>query len=108
MIRAMIGSTLRRAVCGFALALTALALPAAHARDSFFPRIEGAGNDYAPRSAQQDRRISLSQAVDRVQRATGGRVLDARESGDGYRIKVLTRRGEVIVVYVDGRTGEMR
>jgi uncharacterized membrane protein YkoI len=43
-----------------------------------------------------------------VQRATGGRVLDARESGEGYRVKVLTRRGEVRTVYVDARTGEMR
>jgi uncharacterized membrane protein YkoI len=107
MIRGMIGFTLPRAACALALALPLLAPPAAHARDDFFPHVQSPRNEYAPHSAQE-RRISLSQAVDRVQRATGGRVLDARDSGDGYRIKVLTRRGEVIVVYVDARTGEMR
>lgn len=54
-----------------------------------------------------DRRVSLDQAVAIVQRQTGGRVLDARPQGDGYRVKVLTRGGEVIVVYVDGRTGDV-
>jgi uncharacterized membrane protein YkoI len=53
-------------------------------------------------------RISLEQAVARVQRATGGRVLDARAAGNGYRIKVLTREGEVRIVHVDGSTGAMR
>ena len=105
MIRAMTGSTLRRTCCALALACVA-ALPAAHARDRWAPGSDGPGS-YAPRSSA-DRRISLQQAVDRVQRETGGRVLDARDAGDGYRIKVLTRRGEVRVVYVDARTGEMR
>jgi hypothetical protein len=62
---------------------------------------------YAPRSTL-DARVSLEQAVRSVQRATGGRVLDAREVPGGYRIKVLTRRGEVRVVHVDAQTGEMR
>jgi hypothetical protein len=43
-----------------------------------------------------------------VQRATGGKVLDARDLGGQYRIKVLTRSGEVRVVYVDAQTGAMR
>lgn len=55
-----------------------------------------------------ENRVSLDQAVAMVQRATGGRVLDAREAGGGYRIKVLTRDGEVRVVFVDARTGAMR
>jgi hypothetical protein len=42
-----------------------------------------------------------------VQRQTGGKVLDARPQGDGYRVKVLTRGGDVIVVFVDGRTGDV-
>jgi uncharacterized membrane protein YkoI len=105
MIRAMTGSNLRRSCCALALALAA-ALPTAHARDRWNPSDDG-HDSYAPRSTAE-RRITLEQAVDRVQRATGGRVLDAREAGDGYRVKVLTRRGEVRVVYVDARTGEMR
>ena len=58
-------------------------------------------------SLAADRRISLEQAIDSVQRATGGRVLDAKDLGSQYRIKVLTRRGEVRVVIVDARTGAM-
>lgn len=53
-------------------------------------------------------RISLAEAAERVQAATGGRVLDARDEGAQYRIKVLTRQGEVRVVTVDARTGAMR
>jgi uncharacterized iron-regulated membrane protein len=56
----------------------------------------------------QAARLTLEQAVDRVQQATGGRVLDARDAGGVYRIKVLTPRGEVRVVLVDPRTGAMR
>jgi uncharacterized membrane protein YkoI len=105
MIGAMTRFTLRRACCAFALMLAA-ALPAAHARERWVPRADDPSS-YAPRSTAE-RRLSLGEAIERVQRATGGRVLDARESGDGYRIKVLTRSGEVRVVYVDARTGDMR
>jgi uncharacterized membrane protein YkoI len=55
-----------------------------------------------------DRRVSLDQAVALVQQQTGGRVLDARAQGDGYRVKVLTRTGDVIVVFVDAKTGDVR
>jgi uncharacterized membrane protein YkoI len=55
-----------------------------------------------------ERRISLEQAITIVQRETGGRVLDARDQGERYRVKILTRRGEVRVVYVDATSGEMR
>jgi uncharacterized membrane protein YkoI len=72
-----------------------------------------AGWDGASRGAQaafvaQSGRISLEQAVARVQRATGGRVLDARDEGEQHRVKVLTRQGEVRVVIVDARSGAMR
>jgi uncharacterized membrane protein YkoI len=62
---------------------------------------------YAPHTAA-DRRISLEQAIAIAQQRTGGRVLDAREQGRSYRIKLLTRSGEVVVVYVDSQTGAMR
>jgi uncharacterized membrane protein YkoI len=55
-----------------------------------------------------ERRVSLDQAVAIVQKQTGGRVLDARQQGDGYRVKVLTRGGDVIVVFVDAKTGDVR
>jgi hypothetical protein len=35
-------------------------------------------------------------------------VLDAKDLGSQYRIKVLTRNGEVRVVFVDAETGAMR
>jgi uncharacterized membrane protein YkoI len=59
----------------------------------------------AHRMAQ--RGVTLQQAIDIVQRATGGRVLDAKEVNGQFRIKVLTRDGEVRIVYVDAQTGEM-
>jgi uncharacterized membrane protein YkoI len=62
---------------------------------------------FAPRS-MADRRISLEQAVAIAQQRTGGRVLDARDQGRAYRIKLLTRSGEVVVVYVDAQTGALR
>ncbi len=61
-----------------------------------------------PTFVTQSGRISLEQAVARVQRATGGRVLDARDEGEQHRIKVLTQQGEVRVVTVDARSGAMR
>jgi len=62
--------------------------------------------------AQNDRRsgarISMGSAIEMVQRQTGGRVLNAQEARQGYRIKVLTRSGEVRVFYVDANTGAMQ
>lgn len=86
----------------------AVCLPAAgHAgRDRWLPPA-GEAQGFAPHAAR-DNRISLEQAIDAVQRSTGGKVLDARSSNGEYRIKVLTRRGEVRVIYVDARTGQMR
>ena len=56
-------------------------------------------------------RLSLNDATELVQNRTGGRVLAAqevREQGrDKYRVKVLTRQGEVRIVYVDAETGSM-
>ena len=57
-------------------------------------------------------RISMGDAMERVVRATGGRVIQAQPATvngrEGYRIKVLTARGEVRVVYVDGETGALQ
>jgi len=62
---------------------------------------------YALRTVAE-RRVSLAQAVEIVQRATRGKVLDAKDLGSHYRIKVLTPNGEVRVVHVDAQTGAMR
>ena len=68
---------------------------------------DAAPHTFAP-STSADRRIGMNDAIAKVQRRTGGRVLDARETSDGYRLKVLTRNGEVRVIFVDAATGEMR
>lgn len=57
-------------------------------------------------------RISMGEAMERVAQALGGRVVQAQPATvngrEGYRIKVLTVRGEVRVVYVDGETGALQ
>lgn len=70
-------------------------------RDQLWP-------DASERPQEQRRRISIERAIQSVQGDTGGRVLDARDNGDEYRIKVLTREGEVRTVRVDAYTGAMR
>lgn len=56
--------------------------------------------------------LTLDEAVARVRRDTGGRVLsaEARENRGRttYRIKVLLRDGSVRVVNVDAQSGEIR
>ena len=56
--------------------------------------------------------VSLDEAVARVRRDSGGRVLsaEARENRGRttYRIKVLLRDGSVRVVNVDAQSGETR
>lgn len=69
----------------------------------------GRGGDEQPRMDQRSRGesrggISLDEAVSRVQRATGGRVLSA-ESRGGYRIKVLLPGGRVRIYQVDPDSG---
>ena len=72
-------------------------------RDQLWPDASEQRRDEPQRS-----RISIEQAIQSVQHATGGRVLDARDQRDEYRIKVLTRDGEVRTVRVDAYTGAMR
>ncbi len=88
------------------VALTAVAAPtmAERGRDRWR---DGVPHHYAP-GTSTDRRIGMDDAIAKVQRRTGGRVLDARETADGYRLKILTRNGEVRVIFVDAATGEIR
>ena len=74
-------------------------------------RRENRRDDRADRSPRRDevRRdgISLDEAVTRVRRETGGRVLSAEARNSRYRIKVLLPNGAVRVVNVDARSGRM-
>ncbi len=106
-ISAMNSAMRKRALPVLAFLLAALLAAPAHAdRRRGGPEVD-APHGFAPRG-MAERRISLEQAITIVQRETGGRVLDARDQGERYRVKILTRRGEVRVVYVDAETGEMR
>jgi len=87
-----------------ALVLLASVCGPAHAERDRWLRALDAAQGFAPQTVAE-RRISLAQAVEAVQRATGGKVLDAKDLGGQYRIKVLTRSGEVRVVFVDAETG---
>lgn len=64
------------------------------------------------REASRQNGLSLDEAVTRVRRDTGGRVLaaEAREQRGRatYRIKVLLPNGSVRVVDVDAQSGESR
>ena len=104
MIGTMIAVIVKRALP--ALILLASLCGSAHAGHDPRLRAPEAGQGFAPQTVA-DRRISLAQAIEAVQRATGGKVLDAKDLGSQYRIKVLTRNGEVRVVFVDAETGAM-
>ncbi|MDA8381684.1 MAG: PepSY domain-containing protein [Betaproteobacteria bacterium] len=57
-------------------------------------------------------RITLGQAMQRIEAQTGGRVVNATQVSEYghavYRIKVLTREGEVRTYQVDARTGAIQ
>jgi hypothetical protein len=95
--------SIRWVLVGVVLAVLASVPIPGHARDTlgFEPQ------SFAPSTTAQRARVSLEQAADAVARATGGRILDAKAVGNEYRIKVLTKRGEVRVVYVNADTGAM-
>jgi len=88
------------------LCVCALFQPMVHAQD--FGHAQGG---WIVADAGRQNPLSLSAAADLVQQRTGGRVLSAqavREQGrELYRIKVLTRQGEVRIVLVDAATGRM-
>lgn len=70
-------------------------------------------DDRSPRGAAVQRAgLSLDEAVARVRRDTGGRVLSAEAREDRgrtvYRIKVLLPNGSVRVVNVDAQSGSTR
>lgn len=69
------------------------------------------GGILAASGVQVYAQISVDQAVAKVQREVGGRVLSAdSESRDGrvrYRVKLLLPDGRVKIVYVDAASGQV-
>lgn len=53
--------------------------------------------------------ISASQAKSIARkRVGGGEVVDITKKGDTYRVRVITKSGRVVDVYVDANTGRVR
>jgi hypothetical protein len=71
-------------------------------------RVAERRDERAPRREESRRDgVSLDEAVTRVRRDTGGRVLSAEPRDGRYRIKVLLPDGAVRVINVDKRSGRM-
>jgi len=72
----------------------------------------GAGREHILLAAADGRPLTRDAAVALVQKQTGGRVLAVEKSQlDGretFRIKLLTRDGEVRIVHVDVETGAIK
>lgn len=60
----------------------------------------GRGGD---RRSSEGRQSSESRASERARKQTGGRVLGVSPSDDGYRVKILTPKGEVRSIQVPDR-----
>ncbi len=99
-----------RALTFIALALTALAgvapgLASTQARASMPPppavRVAG------PLMAIQQGLLPLDRVLPTVSRTVPGRILDVQVVGNAYRVKVLTAKGRVAYVVVDGRSGQV-
>jgi hypothetical protein len=60
----------------------------------------GKGGD---RRSGEGRQSSESRASQRARQQTGGRVLGVSPSNDGYRVKILTPKGEVRSIQVPDR-----
>lgn len=54
----------------------------------------------------EHRNLTMDQAVRNVQDQYGGRVLSAQPEANGYRIRVLDRKGVVRTVFVDASGGQ--
>jgi uncharacterized membrane protein YkoI len=88
------------------VALSGAGLAEARRDDRRDDRREDRREDRQDRSARRDG-LSLDEAVSRVRRHTGGRVLSAEARDGRYRVKVLLPDGAVRVYYVDPRSGKM-
>jgi hypothetical protein len=76
-----------------------LALAAHPAWSEKGPR--GKGGDR--RNVGEARGTTAAEAAQSARRQTGGRVLDVRESAEGFRVKVLTPDGEIRSILIPGR-----
>lgn len=95
----------KRSVAALATLVLAAALESPEALAGFENH---AGHPVAASVRVAERPVSMRDAINKVRRQTGGRVLDAQDQGSQYRIKVLTPKGEVRIFHVDAQTGAVR
>lgn len=60
-----------------------------------------------PLMAIQQGLLPLDRVLPTVNRTVPGRILDVQVVGNAYRVKVLTAKGRVSYVVVDGRSGQV-
>jgi uncharacterized membrane protein YkoI len=94
-----------RALTFIALALTAFGSAAMDAR-AMMPAQQNV-EVTAPLLAIQQGLLPLDRVLSTVTHAVPGRVLDVQVVGNAYRVKVLTAKGRVAYVLVDGRSGQV-
>jgi len=79
---------------------------------AFSANFDPAQQDFSRLLLAEAKRLSLDEAVAVVKKQIDGRIMaaaGARMDGrDGYRIKVLTSRGEVRIFFVDALSGEIK
>ena len=61
----------------------------------------------APVMAIQQGLLPLDRVLPTVNHTVPGRILDVQVVGNAYRVKVLTAKGRVAYVVVDGRNGQV-
>lgn len=103
-----LSTMLRRSFSAPGLLLLGLVLLQSGMYDAHARRLVQADQFQARAIKVADRAVSMKDAINRVRQQTAGRVLDAQDEGDHYRVKVLTPDGVVRVFRVDARTGAVR
>lgn len=86
-----------------AVAVTGVVSGDARAAMPAVPVIPVAG----PLMAIQQGLLPLDRVLPTVNRTVPGRILDVQVVGNAYRVKVLTAKGRVAYVLVDGRSGQV-
>ena len=64
-------------------------------------------NDFQVSALYANAPVSKQQAAGIAQQSVPGRVLKVTFDGSVYRVKIVSQSGDVVSVFVDGRTGQI-
>jgi uncharacterized membrane protein YkoI len=71
--------------------------------------VSGASSSEHKKKSNAEFRIKSSkQAAKVAQRRYGGKVLKVQNKKSGYRVKLIKTNGQIISVYVDAKTGQIK